>query len=97
MITIIVGHIVGIILPLFIFTNIDILGSTAGEKSLTYLLLLSLIIFIEYQLFRSVNEGSIYFRGQVDENESKFKSCQLSYSILGGATVIVLLQNLFLK
>lgn len=92
---IIIGHIIGILLPLFIFRNIDIIGSDSGEKSITYLLLLCLILFLEYQIFRSINSGVIYFRGQVDEiNESKFKSCQFSYSILGGSTAIVLLQNL---
>ena len=95
MITIIIGHIVGALLPLFFFKNIDIVGSADSGKMLTYLLLFGLIVFLEYQLFRSVKFGVIYFRGQVDEfNESKFKSCQFSYSILCGFVAVMLLQNI---
>ncbi len=95
MITIVTGHIIGVLLPVFIFKNIGIIGSTSGEKSMTFLLLIGLILFIEYQLFRSVKHGVIYFKGQVDDfDESRFKSCQFSYAILGGFTVVILLQNL---
>ncbi len=95
MLTIIIGHIIGISLPLFIFRNISIIGSDSGEKAVTSLFLFALALFLEYQLFRSIKMGTIYFRGQVDElNESRFKSCQFSYSILSGAIFVILLQNI---
>ena len=96
MIAIIIGHIIGILLPLFIFKNISILGTASGDKSLTYLLLLALLLFLEYQLFRSVKYGVIYFRGQVDEvNDSRFISCQFTYSVLCGFATVIMLQNIF--
>ena len=96
MITIITGHIIGTLLPIFIFKNINVIDSDAGGKSITYLLLFGMILFLEYQLFRSIKFGTIYFRGQVDEsNESRFKSCQFSYSVLGGFAIIIMLQNIF--
>jgi len=95
MLTIIIGHIIGISLPLFIFCNINIIGSDSEEKAVTFLLLFALALFLEYQLFRSIKLGTIYFRGQVDEfNESRFKACQFSYSILGGSIFIILMQNI---
>ncbi len=96
MIRMIIGHIFGVFIPLFIMRNIGIISTESHGKAPVYLMLVALLGFLEYQLFRSIKIGSIYFRGQVDEtDESRFNSCQFFYSILSGFIAVVLLQNIF--
>lgn len=96
MLTIIVGHLLGVIMPLFIFKNIKITASGFGGEAIVYLALIVLLLFVEYQLVRSIKYGRVYFRGHIDESEGfNFKSCQFAYAVQGGFFIAILLQGLF--
>ncbi|MBO1530281.1 hypothetical protein J3492_03510 [Psychrobacter sp. F1192] len=96
MLTIIVGHLLGAVVPLFIFKNIKITPSDFGGEAIVYLALIVLLLFVEYQLVRSIKYGRVYFRGHIDESEGlSFKSCQFAYAVQGGFFIAILLQGLF--
>ena len=95
MLMLITGHILGMFLPLFVFKNIQVEASSFGENILVYLMILALLGFMEYQLFRSIKYGMIYFRGTVNEFEKSFKMTQFAYGVQGGFLLMVLLQHLF--
>ncbi len=96
MFSILLGHIIGILLPIFILRNIPVVATQSGGKAMTYLGIVGLILFLEYQLFRSVRYGEIYFRGTVDEYDgSQFHSCRFGYALLAGFFAAILLQNIF--
>lgn len=95
MIYIILGHLCGFVLPLLIDKNIPIQGTGTPERLAVYAAILGLISFIEYQLFRSVKYGSLYWRGTVHQSDgSKFISCQIGYSFLAGFVFTILIQNI---
>lgn len=96
MLFIITGHLLGIIIPVFIFKDIKLIPTEFAGTAPVYLGLLVLWLFVEYQLYRSRKYGVIYFRGTIDESdEVKFNSCQFAYAVQGGAFMMVLLQNTF--
>lgn len=97
MVRIIIGHIIGICLPLFILRDIPITETAPLKRALTYGLLVAGIAFLEYQLYASIQKGTIYFRGSLDEDfdTARFQSCQTGYALLSGFCAVILLQNLF--
>ncbi|MGB5446977.1 MAG: hypothetical protein WBM99_15895 [Psychromonas sp.] len=95
MLTIIAGHIFGGIFPLFIVKNIKFVSVESGGLLLTYFAVLGLLLFAEYQLFRSIKYGKLYFRVSINESAGGiFKSCQFSYAVLSGYIIVTSLQNI---
>jgi len=95
MITIITGHFVGFLVAIFFFNGVEIVPTASGSSFPVYFALLALLLFVEYQVFRSLKWGKVYFRGSIDESDgSRFTQCQLAYSALGGFCSVIFLQNL---
>ncbi len=95
MFTIVIGHFLGMIVTMLFLRNVAIISTGPESQFLTYLGLVCLLIFIEYQLVNSLKRGHIYFRGSIDKSDgAKFTQCQLAYSFQAGLFIMIILRNL---
>ena len=88
-----ISRIVGLCFPIFINMQIEFDGDSLLEKVTIFLLTLGLLFFLEYQLFNSKKNGTIYFRGRVSAADGgNFSLIRLSYSFFSGfiASYVVL-------
>lgn len=94
MVTIVGSHILGAVISILFLKNVGISASSTGEKQLIIFLMFLLVAFIEYQLYRSVSAGKLYWRGTVTEKDgSRFFSCQAGYGFLAGVFIILMILN----
>lgn len=89
MITIITGHVVGLVLS---FISSMFFNQVSGSKGAgTVLAVILLFALLELMVFSSIKSGRIYFRGFIYENEQpgKFKMQQFLYSLVAGFIVVI--------
>lgn len=95
MIKIILARLIGLIIPIFIWTSIDIDADSTGGRVLVYAILLALIGFLEYQIAHSRRHGQIYFRGWITQGDKQFVYCQWIYAFQSGFFIGAILQAFF--
>lgn len=97
MLIILCGHLLGLLVTLTVFKNTVIEEESSAGFALTYLALFGIFLFVEYQLIRSIQSHSIYFRGNIEKSEgSKFTRCQFAYAVQGGFCVTFFVKSILL-
>lgn len=96
MIFIITGHIIGLLIPTFLGREIGIVADSDGGTVLVFILLTALLLFLLYQMYRSITAGEMYNRGIIykDKQPKLFIWNQFSFAALSGLILRVIVTNL---